>query len=130
MVEVLCAILILGVALVGMSEAVTLSLHCTRESEEQTTAAMLASGLIEKLRAEGGLADGMTEGGSPAYHWRQTLSRTDINGLHEVVVLVENQQTSKRIYELRTLLFERPADSDANKPGAGRRPGKAERRGA
>jgi prepilin-type N-terminal cleavage/methylation domain-containing protein len=115
LVEVMVAILILGIALVGLTQGITTALVSSKESELQTTAALFAAGQIELLRAEKELTDG-TENGDcgavlPLYRWKQTVSPTDIGGLHDVDVVVENSQTGAEIYELKTLLFEIPDDS-------------------
>jgi prepilin-type N-terminal cleavage/methylation domain-containing protein len=119
LVEVMCAILILGIALVGLTQALTTALGSTKESEVQTTAALLAAGQIETLRADGFVVDGETEGdgeeGLSLYRWRQTVSTTSIDGLHEVEVVVENSRTGKTIYELRTLLFDPPISTEESK---------------
>jgi prepilin-type N-terminal cleavage/methylation domain-containing protein len=117
LVEVLVAILILGVALAGLTRGLTTALGSSKESEVHTTAAMIAAGQIESLRAQGGLLDGETEGsfggGLAAYQWKQTVSPTQIEGLHEVKVTVASSRTSQTIYELQTLLFEPTADTAA-----------------
>ena len=115
LVEVMVAILILGIALVGLTQGITTALVSSKESELQTTAALFAAGQIELLRAEKEPTDG-TENGDcgavlPLYRWKQTVSPTDIGGLHDVDVVVENSQTGVEIYELKTLLFEIPDDS-------------------
>lgn len=127
LVEVLVAILILGVALVGLTQGITLAVNSSKESEMQTAAALLASGQIESLRAENDLTDGQTQGdggeGLESYQWQQTITSTSISGLHEVVVVVENSRTGQAIYELRTLLFQPPEDSTPqNRSGSRRRP--------
>jgi prepilin-type N-terminal cleavage/methylation domain-containing protein len=115
LVEVMVAILILGIALVGLTQGITTALVSSKESELQTTAALFAAGQIELLRAEKDLADGTKNGDCgavlPLYRWKQTVSPTDIGGLHDVDVVVENSQTGADIYELKTLLFEIPDDS-------------------
>lgn len=115
LVEVMCAILILGVALVGLTQGITTALGSSKESELQTAAALIAAGQIEMLRAEGALKDGTTEGDCgknlALYRWKETISSTSIDGLHDVEVVVENAKTGKAIYELRTLLFEAPDDA-------------------
>jgi prepilin-type N-terminal cleavage/methylation domain-containing protein len=115
LVEVMCAILILGIALAGMTQGVSTALVSSKESELQTTAALIAAGLIETLRAEDSLSDGVTEGdcgeGLSLYRWRESITRAGIDGLHQVEVVVENAKTGQPIYELRTLLFQRPEDS-------------------
>jgi general secretion pathway protein I len=126
LVEVVCAILILGGALAALTQGITTALASSKESEEQTNAALIAAGQIETLRAGGDLTDGDTEGECPAglerYRWKQSITRTDIDGLHEVAVVVERAKSGQAIYELRTLLFEPPAAASVG--------GSGERRGA
>jgi prepilin-type N-terminal cleavage/methylation domain-containing protein len=114
LVEVMVAILILGIALVGLTQGITTALASSKESELQTAAALVAAGQVELLRAGKVLADGTDNGdcgaGLALYRWRQTVSRTDIDGLHDVDVVVENSQTGAEIYELKTLLFQIPVD--------------------
>ncbi len=84
----------------------------------QKTAALIAAGRLETLRAEGYLVDGEKEGecgeGLSLYRWKQSLTSTTINGLHEVEVVVENSRSGKSIFGLRTLLFDPPTDSTLN----------------
>jgi prepilin-type N-terminal cleavage/methylation domain-containing protein len=127
LIEVMVAIVILAVAVVGLTQGFTTALASSKDSELQTTAALFAAGQIESLRAAGGLADETTEGDCgddlPRYRWRQTISPAGTDGLHEVDVVVENSQTGAMLYELKTLLFEVPADSTdkskKSKAGAG-----------
>lgn len=115
LVEILCAVLVLGVALTALIQGVTTALSSSKESELQTVASLFAAGQVETVRAEGDLRDGTTEGdcgeGLPLYRWQQTITAAGIDGLHEVAVVVENAKSGKAIYELRTLLFEVPEDS-------------------
>lgn len=115
LVEVMVAILILGIALVGLTQGITTALGSSKESELQTAAALFAAGQIELLRAEGGLVDEETDGdcgtGLELYHWKQSVTPTDTDGLHDVLVTIQSARDGKTIYELRTLLFERSDDS-------------------
>ena len=127
LIEVMIAILILGIAVVGLTQGFTTALASTKDSELQTTAALFAAGQIETLRAETGLTDETTDGDCgddlPHYRWRQSVSPAGTDGLHEVDVTVQNAQTGATIYELKTLLFEMPSDttdkSKKSKTGAG-----------
>ena len=117
LVEVMIAILILGIALVGLVQGVNTAVLSNKESEVQTAAALIAAGQIETLRADAlGISDGETEGDCgeelPQYHWRQTIASSTIEGLHEVSVVVENSKTGQQVYELKTMLFERPYISE------------------
>ena len=127
LVEVMIAVVILSVALVGLTQGITTALASSKESELQTTAALFAAGQIELLRAGKDLIDG-TENGDcgaalPLYRWKQTVSPTGTDGLHDVVVVVENSQTGAEIYELKTFLFQISADpadkAKTPKPKAG-----------
>ena len=115
LIEVMVAILILAIALTGLTAGITTALSCSKESELQTTAALFASGQIELLRAQTDWKDGTEQGDCgatlPLYRWRQTVSPTDVNGLHEVDVVVENSRTGQEIYELKTMLFQIPDES-------------------
>jgi prepilin-type N-terminal cleavage/methylation domain-containing protein len=119
LVEVMCAILILGIAMVGLTLGITTALSSNKESELQTTAALLAAGQIELLQADKILTDGIEQGeggaGLSLYRWKQSISSTAISGLHEVEVTVENSKTGKAIYELRTMLFDPPSELASTK---------------
>jgi prepilin-type N-terminal cleavage/methylation domain-containing protein len=126
LLEVMIAVLIVGVALVALTQGISTALSSGKESELQTTAALFASGKIEKLRADTGLTDEQTEGTCgdmlPLYQWKQSVTPTRIDGLHEVTVVVESTRTGQAIYELRTMLFERPEDtSDKRKSSNSRK---------
>ncbi|MGV3773211.1 MAG: type IV pilus modification PilV family protein [Verrucomicrobiales bacterium] len=118
LVEVLCAVLILGIALAGLTQGITAALSSTKESETQSAAVMLAASVMETIRAEGFVTEGSDEGefdeeGLALYRWRQTISSGDIPGLYEVEVVIENSNTGQSIYELQTMLFDPPLESAA-----------------
>jgi prepilin-type N-terminal cleavage/methylation domain-containing protein len=118
LVEVIVAIAILSIALVGLAHGITMSLSSSKESELQTSAAMIAAGLIENLRAEGDITDGQIEGACgdelPLYGWTESVSGAGVDGLHEVNVVIQNTRSGQAIYELRTLLFEPPDASSGD----------------
>jgi prepilin-type N-terminal cleavage/methylation domain-containing protein len=132
LIEVMCAMVVLGVGLVGLTRGISLAVISSKESELQTAAALLAGGLVETLRAEGNYVDGSTEGdfgeALRQYRWQQTISKSGIDGLHRVEVVVRKAGSEKIIYELQTLLFEVPDDTTA---GANKRrePGRRPRNG-
>jgi len=78
LIEVMCAILIMGVALVALTRGMTTALGSSKDSEVQTTVVGLAAGQIETLRAGGVLTDDTTEGdfgdSFPKYRWEQTVA--------------------------------------------------------
>jgi len=118
LVEVIVAIAILSVALVGLTHGITAALGSNKESELQTTSAMFAAGLIEELRAEGDLKDGQAQGACgpelPTYQWSESVSPAGVDGLHQVEVSIQNARSGQDIYKLQTLLFEPPEESTSN----------------
>jgi prepilin-type N-terminal cleavage/methylation domain-containing protein len=110
LIEVMCAVLIMGIALVGMAHGITTALNSTSDSGVQTSVVLLAAGQMETLRADGFLEDGTTEGDFgedlPKYAWEQTVSPATIDGLHKVVVVVKDAQSGVKLYTLETMLFD------------------------
>lgn len=133
LIEVMVAILILGIALVGLTQGITTALGSSKESERQTAAYLFAQGKIEELRATV-IIEGEDEGdcgpGLELYQWKQNVTTTELDGLYDVEVTVENARTGQEICTLRTLLFEVPVSeepakekdkkSDAKKKGGGK----------
>jgi prepilin-type N-terminal cleavage/methylation domain-containing protein len=119
LIEVMVAILILGIALAGLTHGISTALGSSKDSEWQTTAVLFAQGKIEEMRASTGLKDGELEGdcgaGLELYRWKQTITATELEGLHDVEVVVVNARTGQAICDLRTLLFEVPTTSEAGK---------------
>jgi general secretion pathway protein I len=115
LIEIMVAIVILALALTGLTQGITTALGSSKDSELQTTAALIAAGQIELLRAQTDWTDGTEQGDCgaalPLYRWRQTIRPAELDGLHEVDVVVENAQTGASIYELKTMLFQMPDDS-------------------
>jgi prepilin-type N-terminal cleavage/methylation domain-containing protein len=122
LVEVMVSILILGVALVGMTQGLTTALSSSKDAELETAAALVAAGQIELLRAEGLIRDGSTDGelsGALAgYRWRQTISKGAYDGLHEVSVVVESATSGIALFQLQTMLFEPPIDKTTEREKA------------
>jgi prepilin-type N-terminal cleavage/methylation domain-containing protein len=118
LIEVMCAILIMGVALVGLTRGITTALGSSKDSEVQTTVVGLAAGQIETLRASTVLTDDSTEGdfgeSFPKYKWEQTVAPADVDGLHQVDVVVKDAKSGATLYKLTTLLFDSdyPTDTD------------------
>ncbi len=131
LVEVMVAILILAIAVAGLTGGITTALGSSKESEFQTTAALLAAGQIETLRAESDITDGESDGdfgqGLPLYRWKRTITASQPDGLHEVTVVVEDARSGKAIYDLKTLLFLAPDDPGTNNPSGQNKSGAKKR---
>jgi prepilin-type N-terminal cleavage/methylation domain-containing protein len=110
LIEIMVAILILGVALAGLTRGITTALASSKDSELQTIAALAAAAQIETIRADANWSDGVTDGDCgddlPNYRWTQTIKPADVEGLHEVTVSVQRGDSAAPIYELTTLLFD------------------------
>ena len=116
LVEVMVAILILGVALVGLTRGITSALTASKEGELQTAAAMLAAGRIETLRAEGYVSEGSDSGeltgDLESYRWTENVTQSSLSGLFDVTVRIEHTGNDQLLYELRTQLFDPPLEDD------------------
>ncbi|MGO8697973.1 MAG: prepilin-type N-terminal cleavage/methylation domain-containing protein [Limisphaerales bacterium] len=122
LIEVMLAVLIMGIALVGLTHGMTTALESTKDSAQQTSVVMLAAGQMETLRAEGFLSDGTTEGDFgddlPAYKWEQTVSPSTLDGLHKVVVVVKDAKSGGTLYTLETMLFDPDYPANAEESAA------------
>jgi hypothetical protein len=62
------------------------------------------------LRASAVLTDETTEGdfgeSFPKYKWEQTVAPSDVDGLHQVDVVVKDAKSDATLYKLTTLLFD------------------------
>jgi type II secretory pathway pseudopilin PulG len=130
LVEALVSLLILGMGIVGISQGLTLSYGSSRAAESRTAAALLASGRLELIRAEGMILAGEDEGdfgaGYDGWTWKESIVETPIEGLHEVTVSVHRAPGGEKVYELRTLLYDMPwlgASTDAAESGPDERRG-------
>lgn len=123
LVEVMCAILILGVGIAGLTEGIAMALRSSRDSQLLSAAMLEAEGVLELMRAEGYIATGTTEGacseGLKPHRWTRTVTATDLEGLHDVEVRVEDSRTGKVICELKTLVFEAPTSTPGARDGRG-----------
>ncbi len=128
LIEVMVAVFILAIALVGLTRGITTALSSSKEAELFSQAVHIASGRIELLRAEGDFSDGETTGTTGAFHWRQTISRTPTEGLHQVVVALDHPPGEVPVYSLQTLLYlataDSPTGSQSKRPETGRSRGK------
>jgi len=128
LIEVMCAIMVLGIGVVGLTLGLTTALTASKESERQTVAALLAAGQMETLRADAYLVEGEDEGDGYSelsnYRWRQSVVKTSTDGLYEVRIVVEIAETGQVVYQLVTLLFDPPVYSTLEDAGEERRPRK------
>ena len=110
LIEVMCAILLLGVGIASLTQGINTALKSSKESEQQTTAVWMASGLVEMLRTKESLETGITTGKEDrtAYAWQQSIQTSAIEGLYDIEIIITEAQTDKAIYILKTKLFLAP----------------------
>ena len=111
MVEVLVALAVLVIGMVGLLVLATSLLRASGVIGELDCGAALARNKLEELAVEGIYEEGEDEGdfeeqGYPAYQWNvETTSVEDVAGLYEVKVSVQKQD-SRRVWRLVTLARE------------------------
>ena len=116
LIEVLIAVLILGIGLVGITHGITTALAASKDAELQSAAALFAAGQLEVLRAEGYVIEGETEGQCDGmlanYSWVQDVTETQPEGLFEVTLTIQHTERGEELFELKTLLFDAPIIRD------------------
>jgi prepilin-type N-terminal cleavage/methylation domain-containing protein len=116
LIEVMVAVVILGVSLVGLVHGINTALVSGKETEIQSQAALLAAAQIESLRADGyyntGETSGEFDGDLSIYSYRQNIEAREPEGLYEVTVAIEKTDSGEQLYELKTMLFDPPITSD------------------
>lgn len=115
LLEVMVAVAVLAVAITGLTRGLTTALGSSRDSAHYTEAVQLAENRVEFLRADGLFFDGETTGTAGAFTWRQTISSTTTEGLHEIRVAVERETGEPPVFELTTLLYQTPSNRPASK---------------
>jgi type II secretion system protein I len=110
--EVLCALTIFSVAVVGIIEGVTLQIKSERNAEETTRAAMLAQNILEEIRQAGEYSDDSQSGKfdeeNTGFQWQYDMKETDVTGLFRVSVkILWGDGAAQRDYAIETFLSER-----------------------
>ncbi len=115
LIEVLVAVVILAIGVVGLVEAMTLSLRSSRDEELHTVAVVLAAGHMELLRSERFIVEGSNDGEFgdefPDLGWREEIEETSVEGLYKVTVAIELVETEVIVFELETRIFDPPFTS-------------------
>jgi general secretion pathway protein I len=127
LIEVMVAVAVLAIALVGLARGLTTALGSSREGAQHTDAVLLATSQIEALRAEYTFSNGTTDGTAGPYRWTQTISPAGVDGLHQVQVEVQTTDGAQQIYSLVTYLYQEP-DSLTSRPEPGSAADKKRRR--
>ena len=112
LLEVLCAVMVMGISLLGLVEALTLTLRYSQDEAYYNTAVRLATSHMEEFRADGYVIAGEDEGDFepefPQWSWTQSVEEAELPGLFNVVIQVRRAEEELPTYELHTQLFEAP----------------------
>lgn len=111
LMEVMVAVALLAIALVGLTRGLVTALASSRDSAIHSQAVWVAASRIEFLRADYLPAEGETEGTSGPFTWKQTIARTATDGLFEVRVEVTRTGEPGALYTLATQIFDPPPSS-------------------
>jgi general secretion pathway protein I len=114
LIEVLAAVVIFGIALVGYLQAVGESTRIQADLMSEQRALMLAQNAMEELRLGGQFEEGVEEGEfeeeDAGYFWRTDVQENaEIEGLIDVVVTVSWNDGVERKYSLTTQIAETSA---------------------
>ncbi len=112
LVEMVAALTIFGIGVLGTMELFTTCLQSTSASLSHTQAVYLAQGLVEEVIAEGGLYASSDSGDFgqeyPRHSWSYEIENTDQVGLMLLRILVTwNERGREKEFALTTLVAER-----------------------
>ena len=104
LLEVMIAVSILAIALVGVLQLQSQSISMSSEARFKTTAALLAQGKMAEIESSQSLSS-RTETGEfgpdfPQYNWRLEVADTQIPQFKRIEVTVFNQTFSRFVYKL------------------------------
>ena len=114
LIEVLAALVIFGVAIVGIIEGVGMALSYQADLSMRQRAAMLASNILEEIKYSGELVEGEDSGQFEdedlVFLWRTTIEQTEITGLMRATSVVSwGAQDNPREYSISALMYDQGA---------------------
>lgn len=117
LVEVLVAVLIIGIGITGLVEGLSTAIYSHKDSERISIAAWLAAGRIEFIRSDGLLIEGTSSGNwtgaLSGYAYSETIEESEVEGLYDISVTINDQKDGKVVYSLKTKLFEAPLEVES-----------------
>lgn len=117
LIEVLAALLIFSVAIVGIIEGIGSALSYQADLSMRQRAAMLASNVLEEVRYTGDLSEGddqgQFDGDDAVFTWKTGIESTEVNGLMKVVATVAwGPQENQKEYQLTALMYDQGTGED------------------
>lgn len=112
LIEIILAMLIFVVAIVAITEAISLQLRTERLAEDTSRAVMLSENLLEEIRYTGKLEEkddsGTYEKSNAGFDWKYSIKRNGTGGLYDVTATVSwSDGRSKREQVLATRMASR-----------------------
>jgi len=112
LLEVLLALAIFSVGLVGIMQATTVQVRAEKQAEDVTRATILAQNIIEEIRYTGDLEeeadDGEFEGDDQGFTWEYETEETEIAGLYRLEVAIRwSDGMAEKDFVVETFLAER-----------------------
>jgi prepilin-type N-terminal cleavage/methylation domain-containing protein len=112
LVEMMAALTVFGVGVLGTMEVFTNCLHSSSASQGYTQAVYLAQQVLEETIAENRVTVGQEQGDfgerSPRHSWQQEITETDQKGLYRLRVTVQwSERGRDKQYALETLVSDR-----------------------
>ncbi|MHB9132115.1 MAG: type IV pilus modification PilV family protein [Armatimonadota bacterium] len=117
LLEVLVAMTVLAIGIVGALSALSSSVQAHRAAEEYTRAVTMAQQAIAEIRHQPSLTAGTLSGSledfAPGYRWEAEIGEGTADGLLPVQVTILWGERSPRHYQMQTYLRAPAAESDA-----------------
>lgn len=114
LVEVLAALVIFGVAIVGIIQGIDSAIAYQSDLGMRQRAAMLASNVLEEIKYGNDVAEGEDQGQfeneDAVYTWRTAIEKTDLPGLMKVTAVVAwGPQDNLKEYSISALMYDQAA---------------------
>jgi general secretion pathway protein I len=112
LLEVLLALAIFSIGLVGIMQATTVQVRAEKQAEDVTRATVLAQNIIEEIRYTGDIEadsdDGEFEGDDQGFAWEYQTEETEIAGLYRLEVAISwSDGMARKEFVAETYLAER-----------------------
>lgn len=112
LLEVLLALAIFAIAVVGIIEAAAYQARSLRVAEETGRAVLLAKDLLAELRLvdeiDQNSGSGTFEAPNDDFEWSYEIADSDVSGLREVTIIISwSDGRARREHRIDTLLAER-----------------------
>ena len=110
LIELLVAIVILSVGVVGVLRAFALATRYNYSAENETAAGLLAHDMLEEIRADGAVSEGIEsgtfDGDQSRFAWTRSVRKTEKDELYEVRVTISwPESIRQRDLTLTTLIY-------------------------